>query len=331
MKLIDQIKKEIHSHQLVVQGDTIVVGVSGGADSVALLLAFNYLQHEYGLRVIAAHFDHNLRRDSKKDQLFVQKLCQKLNIKFVSKGWKVSKRFREHTSEDLAREHRFKFFLEVVKKYKADSICLAHTLDDVAETVLMRVLRGSGLAGLRSIMPVRCIKGVKVIRPLIRTQRKDIESFLKFKRQTYCQDPTNLEDKYYRNKIRLNLIPLLQKIYSSQIKELLVNLADSVGIDYDYLESCAQKMYAQEVSSYQNKGVCFKIKALMQKPRAIRRMMIRLAAENIKGNLNQITLKHMLEVENLLVNRPVGSIVDWPGNIFFKKEKLFLILSRRGV
>ncbi len=321
MKFLDKVRREIRTHQLFKRGDTVILGVSGGADSTALLLSFYHLKHEYGLKLVVAHFNHRLRRGADKDELFVKMLSKRLGIVFVSKRWLKKKSSITTVSEDTARQNRFAFLIETAKKYHADAIALAHTLDDVSETVLMRVLRGSGLMGLRAILPKRKIQNVNVIRPLLKLRRKEIEVYLKILKQSFCQDPSNAQDKYFRNKIRLRLLPDLEKNFSPNIKDLLTHLADSAGADYDYIEKESRKQFSSLVTVSSNKMLSLKIDSLRKQPTAIKRMLLRLAAEKLCGDLNRLTLMHVLEAEDLILDRPVGSIVHWPQELKIKKEK----------
>ena len=179
--LTRKVLQAVKEHGLIRKFDRIVLGVSGGPDSIALLYCLLALKEEYRLSLRIAHLNHMLRpKDSAKDAEFVRALAKKLGLACTIKKVNV-KALKKGSLEETARKARWDFFLETAKNFKADKIALGHTLDDQAETVLMRLLRGSGLLGLSGILPKRDISGVTVIRPLLGIKRKEIESFLKAK------------------------------------------------------------------------------------------------------------------------------------------------------
>lgn len=315
--IIEQVKKTIRRHNLISKNDRILIGVSGGADSVTLLYILNSLKNEFNLTLFVAHLDHCLRKDSASEARFVQRLAQKLGIPVCINSVNVRRLAKKGSLEEAARNARLDFLFKVAKRVKAKKIALGHNLDDQAETVLMRILRGTGLYGLAGIVPKRNIKGLQIIRPLLEVSRKEIEGFLSRRKITPRIDLSNLQDLYFRNKIRNKLLPLLEKEYSRNIKALLVNLAESAGYDYDYLYGIASKRA--------NKGVKrFALKDITRLHPAIQRLIFRYTITKIKGDTRSITFQHIREIEDLLSNRPVNSIVDLPKSISVIKKKKYL-------
>ncbi|MBF0521796.1 MAG: tRNA lysidine(34) synthetase TilS [Candidatus Omnitrophica bacterium] len=324
MTLIEKTKKRLIRKKLVNRGDVLVVGVSGGADSVTLLYLLQALQHELGIQIHVAHFNHQLRRGANKDQVFVESLAKKFGLPFHTKSWKNPK-----SVEDLARKERFKFLTETAQKVNADAIVLAHHKDDLAETILMRILRGAGLQGLQGILSKKTLYGYTFIRPLLETSRFEIESFLKENNIPFRIDPTNKQPDFFRNKIRLKLLPLLEKEYSPNIKELLVNLGRNISTDYEYLDKQADAFFQNLVKNPSAKNsLQLDIKKLKKCPEAIERMVIRKAIAHLKGNTNRMALTHLDEISDLLDNRPVKSIVHLPGGIKVQKTSTSLIISK---
>jgi tRNA(Ile)-lysidine synthase len=229
---------------------------------------------------------------------------------------------KKSSPEERARNARLNFLFRVARKTGAGKIALGHNLDDQAETVLMRILRGTGLYGLAAILPKREISGFQIIRPLLEVSRKEIEAFLRRKKIRTRLDPTNLQDIYFRNKIRNKLLPLLRKDYNKNIKEVLANMAQSSGYDYDYLQRKASAMLKARNTRIPSKR-------LIRLHPAIRRLVIRQAIARVKGDTRRITFRHILEVEDLTFNRPVNSIVDMPKGISVKKDKNNLVFYRR--
>ncbi len=329
MDIITKTKKYIKEQDLIAPGDTVIVGVSGGGDSVALLYILHAIRHELGLRLHIAHYNHRLRKSSDADQKFVEQLAKNLDIPCTSASWNRSNRKPKGSLEEKAREQRIIFFLRVAKQKKADSIALAHTEDDLAETVLMRILRGTGLQGLRGILPKRKFESIYFIRPLLRLQRSIIISYLRKNNIAFRVDPTNKQTKFTRNKIRLKLLPLLEKEYNQSTKKLLANLSLGITADYDYLEEQVVTIFNK--LSQQTKGsnaIAFELSQLKKQHLAIRRMLIRKAIEHVNGNTNKITLDHSQEAEDLLTHRKTGSIVCLPHKLCIRKDSTQLVIYR---
>jgi len=312
----------IKKHGLVKKGDKILVAVSGGPDSLALLLLLNSLKKKWGLSLHIAHMDHMLRPGSGKDAAFVKKLGERLKIPVTIKAINLKSRHIKGSLEELAREARLDFLIKLAGQIKADKIALGHNLDDQAETVLMRLLRGTGLSGLSGISAKRKIRGQTFIRPLLETRRSEIENFLKRKKIRPRLDPTNKQDIFTRNRIRHNLIPLLKSKYNRNITEVLANLAESISYDYEYLDAVAR---------HSLKGSKLRLnakKALSLHP-AIRRLKIRQCIAYLQGDTRRITFQHIREIEDLLAMRPDGSVVDLPKGISVRKTRSFLQFYKR--
>ena len=309
MSLSLEIKDFIQSQGLIKTGDNVILGVSGGPDSVALLHLLYNLRHDFGISLSIAHYNHNLRPSAKLDQQFVKKLAEKLKLSYYTDTWKNPPRKDSKGSlEELAREQRLKFFDRLVKKNPNAKIALAHTQDDLAETVLMRILRGTGLQGLRSILPQTKINDLVLIRPLLEVSKKELLSYLQKNHLSYRRDPMNKDLDFFRNKIRLELLPLLQKEYNPNIQELLTHLSQTVAIDYAYLRQEAQKKFSALISQFPPRGanskravrIRFNLNQLQKIPQALQRMILRLAIEHLRGDTHRLTLKHIEQLESLL-------------------------------
>jgi tRNA(Ile)-lysidine synthase len=317
--IIEKVKRAIRKYRLIDKGEKIIVGVSGGPDSVALLCLLRSLQEELGIKLHVAHLDHMLRPYSYKDAEFVKELAGRLKLPVTSGRVNVKKMAARGSVEEAARNARLEFLFNVAKNVKAKKIALGHNLDDQAETVLMRLIRGSGLYGLSAILPKRKIHRFTVIRPLIEIRRKEIESYLKRKRIGYCVDETNKKDIYFRNRLRNRLLPLLEKEYNKNIKEVLSNTALSVGYDYDYLADAAARLTERW-------GRKINLAKFLRLHPAMQNLSLRLAIARLKGDLRRLTFQHIEEINDLVLNRPTGSIVDLPKGISVIKKKTCLIL-----
>ncbi|MFH1128653.1 MAG: tRNA lysidine(34) synthetase TilS [Candidatus Omnitrophota bacterium] len=317
--IIDKVRSIIKRYNLIHKGDGILIGVSGGADSLALLCLLSSLKKELRLTLHIAHLDHKLRKDSGKDRAFVERFAKRLKIPITSVEVNIKQLAKLGSLEEIARNARLGFFFRVAKEIKADKIALGHNLDDQAETVLMRILRGTGLYGLSGILPKRNIAGYEIIRPLIEIRRKDIEAYLKRKKIKPCIDASNLKEIYFRNKIRNRLLPLLEKDYNKNIKEILSNMAESLGYDYDYLMRVALRLRVTKGTKYK-----LNLNRFMKLHPAIQRLVLRLSIARLKGDTRRITFRHIREIGDLVMNRPVNSIVDLPKGVSVIKGKEYL-------
>lgn len=313
-------KEKFISHllknHLVKKGDKLLLGVSGGPDSACLLSLFNKIKHDWNLKLAVAHFNHSLRKNSNRDEVFVSKLASKYKLPFFSEKADSGIFKQKGSTEELARHARFDFLIKAADKFKCSKIVLGHNLDDQAETVLMRIIRGAGLSGISAILPKRIIKNREIIRPLLAFKRSEIERYLKKNKLKFIIDPTNRQDIYFRNKIRHNLMPVLEN-YNRSIKESLSNLAQTSSLDYDYIRECAQTI----INKCSNR---IEIAKLRRFHASLQRMIFRLFILKLTGDLRKITLKHINEIEDLTLNRPNGSIVHLPKHIYALKKSKFI-------
>ncbi len=319
---MDKFKETVKKYGLIKKGEKILVGVSGGPDSLTLLLQLAGLRNKMGLTLHIAHVDHCLREDSAKDALFVKGLAKRLGIPLSIKKLSPKLTQRKGSLEEICRQARLDFFSKEAKKIKADKVALGHNLDDQAETVLMRLLRGAGLSGLSGIFAKRLIRGVIFIRPLLETPRNQINKYLKRKGIRARLDQTNKKDLFFRNKIRHNLIPLLKNKFNPNIVEVLSNLAESASYDYEYLNQAAKR-------SLKGSNLRLNLKKITRLHPAILRLKIRQSIAGIQGDTRRINFKHIKEIEDLLFNRPTGAIVDLPKGISVQKIRNCLRFYKR--
>ncbi len=329
MSLPNSILATITSQKLISHGETIIIGVSGGGDSIALLHVLNELKYKLGVKLHVAHFNHNLRKGSKADQTFVEKQAKLLSLPITTKIWPKSQQNQKGSLEERARKARISFFNALLKKEKAESIALAHTKDDLAETVLMRILRGSGLQGLRAIRPIKSLHETRDIRPFLSTSKTEILKYLKTKNIAYREDPTNKSSQFMRNKVRLKLMPLLEKEYNANIKELLCQLSHQSSVDYDYLEKQTQKLlnkYAQ--SNSKTTRFVIKSKVYLRQPMAIQNLLIRKMIESINGNTNKFTFRHSQEIGTFIHDKNKKKPPALPKGISIKKNIDEIVIER---
>ena len=232
--MLAKIKATLNDYHMVTSNKPIVVGVSGGPDSVVLVEVLSQLVPN---PLIVAHLNHLFRGlEAKADAEFVREFCNKKGINVVIEEYDVTSYMTEEGlgAQEAAREVRYRFYEEVVNKWNAEYVALGHHTDDQAETVLMRLIRGTGIQGLAGIPYTREMGHYKIIRPLLDVTKEEVISYAKQHSIDYRIDKTNLSTKYYRNKIRLEAIPFLEA-YNSNFTEHLHALAKVAQAENDYL------------------------------------------------------------------------------------------------
>lgn len=249
-RLLNQAQRTIDQYNLLEKGDRIVVGVSGGIDSMVLIHILHVFSHKFDLSLIVAHVNHGLRpEESLQEASLVKKESERLGLQFEYEEVNV-KAFKKSTGfslQDAARRLRFQFFEKLLLKYNANKIALGHNADDQVETIILRILRGSGLRGLKGMLPVR---DGKIIRPLLEIWRKDIESFANENKIPFLLDSSNLKEDYLRNRIRLSLIPLIENQYQSKFKEILLRTANLLRQEDNYIDSKAAEVYQNLIQKH---------------------------------------------------------------------------------
>ncbi len=319
-KFITAVKK----YRMLKSRDYLMVGVSGGPDSVALLHLLFSIKDTYKLRIVCLHFNHSLRKESDTDERFVAEVCRKLGVPFISDKKEVGKFFRGDSLEQTARQLRFDFFCSCSRRLKTKNLALAHNQDDVVETVLMRIIRGTALRGLRAIMPISTYRGLKIIRPLIGCRKEEILSWLRDKRISYRIDKTNFEDRFFRNRIRMELIPFLEK-FNPNVVNAIFNLARASAIDYDFLYRLSREEFVH-LKKGGGKIVKLNMKGLKDLDLSLFIGVIQCAIEEVKGNLRRIEMRHFEEVVDLIHNRRNDSVVHLP-DIAVEKQGDHLVIK----
>lgn len=252
--MLEKVRKWIKAEQMIEDGESIVAGVSGGADSVALLMVMLDLKEEYHLALSVVHVNHGIRKiEAKEDAEYVKGLCETYNVPFflyessvpeLSKKWQVSE-------ETAGRKLRYQCFFEVAKKTGASCIATAHHMVDQAETVLFHMARGSNLAGAAGIRPVSVIgereDGIRIIRPLLCCEKEEITAYLKQQDIKWCEDATNADDSYTRNKIRNQILPVLKEINSKAIPHIAGFASELLGYE-EFFNHMVEEYMLKEVS-----------------------------------------------------------------------------------
>lgn len=279
-RLSQQVAAYLRSHELLKAGHRVGIAVSGGLDSVALLRLTLDLRKELGSVISVVHFDHRLRgADSEADEQFVASLAAQYDLEFHCQGGDVrSHSIEKHFSlEAAARELRYDFFQGLLQAKVLDRIATAHTLDDQAETVVLRLARGAGTRGLAGIYPKVMVAGGAIIRPLLQTRRADLEDFLRSFDQSWREDSSNLDLCHTRNRVRHNILPLLERELNPSIRESLADTADLARDEEDYWKREVERA----LPMVKKADHTLKIAELLNLPVALQRRMVRQVAESL--------------------------------------------------
>jgi tRNA(Ile)-lysidine synthase len=330
--MLKKVKQAIEQYRMLDIRDGVVVAVSGGPDSVALLDILKHLSTEYKLRLIVAHLNHGLRPGpADEDEFFVHQLSERLGLVCESKKMDIDllSRVRKKSIEETAREERYLFLEEIRHKYLAQKIALGHHAQDQAETVLMNLLRGSGREGLKGMQPVR--EGL-YIRPLLGVTRGEISLYLTRRNLPYVVDFSNADDSYFRNRVRHQLIPELKARYNPRLEENLCRTAEILNREDDYLKRIVKELYAdqrivQTDTTHQEIRIsishCLGLHDALQS-RLIKQLLLT-CAQQTQG----IGYGHINAVKALMQDVCPSGLLHLPFNMEVRREYDFLIIGRR--
>lgn len=312
-----RVKAALNGHD--VSAKTLLVAVSGGPDSLALLHVLHSLRAEFGLRLHGAHLNHNLRGDeSDEDAEFTAGAFRRMSIPFTSHSADVSTYRRKHklSLEDAARRVRYAFLANAVALHNADAIALGHTADDQAETVLMHIIRGSGLNGLRgmNVIDERVIDGkpATLFRPLLDTRRAETQAYCRAMGLTPRIDASNSSPAFLRNRIRLELLPLLERMNPS-VRDALLRLSVNASQDSDYISMQANPVWGDVAQVDGNGVVSLDTAALRKEHAAIQGRILRRSIEAAGG---EVTQRHVLDML-ALVGGAAGKTLRLSGGLIF--------------
>lgn len=317
--LAQQLLESIKKQKVLSAGNRVGVGVSGGADSVALLRLLLELREKLGLVLCVVHFNHKLRgKASDADEKFVQKLAAKHGLEYFAAREDIgAKAKRERANlEDAGRRARYAFFERLVTEGRLSRIAVAHTADDQAETVLAHILRGTGLAGLGGIHPQADV----VFRPLLQFRRKQLRVYLRALRQTWREDATNRDTKRMRARIRSKLLPLLEEQFQPATVEHLCQLAEFARADEAYLEQQANVLFARANRTTRDE-VRIALPEFLQSHGAMQGRLVRRIVEDIKPRGGQLSASHVAAVLDLAQQATSGKTLQLPGGLEVRRER----------
>jgi tRNA(Ile)-lysidine synthase len=296
-------------------GETVIIAVSGGADSTALVHVITALRLDLRLTVHLAHLNHALRPDAGEDAAFVSRMSAALGFSYHESTINPRALAAEEglSLEDAGRRLRYAFLTRLAEEIGAQVVATGHTLDDQAETVLMRLLRGSGLEGLGGIPPVRAESGIRIIRPLIEATRAEIEAYLKSQGAEWREDSTNRDPAILRNRVRRSLLPALEG-YNPNVRQALARLAGLVRDDAEALGALADAQIAGTLSVGPG-AVRIELVPFARLHVALQRRALRAAVQRVHGNLHSLRFVHLEQARQLALDGQVGSWLSLPGGV----------------
>lgn len=323
--LLDKVKKTIRRHHLFSREEKILIAFSGGIDSTALLHLLRELQKEWPITLALGHFNHKLRRNAEKEELFVRNAAKKLDIPlYVSsedvRSYAVE---RKLNIEEAGRKLRYDFLKDTAKKYGFSKIATGHTINDQAETFFMRLFRGSGLSGLSGIYPV---VGNLIIRPLLDISREEILDYLNIIKAEFQVDESNLDKRFLRNRIRGELLPYLQKEFDPHLVSRLGKVSSLFQEDEFILKKLTEKERPKVVQSREGQ-IFLDLNELSTLPVGLARRMVREFIAEIKGDLRKISFEDIESVLGLAQGKEYPLTKD----CFLRREQDQIFCPQTGL
>lgn len=325
----EKILATIQKHNLIKNGEKIVVGVSGGPDSIALLNALLELKRQGKIQcdIVVCHVNHMIREEAGEDERFVEDFCKNNGITCYTKQAEVEKLAQEQKrgTEEVGREVRYQFFREIQEKEQAHKIATAHNANDNAETVLMNIIRGSGTTGLKGIE----IRRGNIIRPLRECSRAEIEDYCLEKNLKPRIDKTNFENTYTRNKVRNMLIPYIQEHFNPNIISSLNRLSDIGWQEDAYIENTVKQIYLDILEEKKDSMIILKLKEFNQLEPVIKNRLVLYTINELFGTKNGIEKKHIEDIIKLCSNN-IGNKYLIPNKkikILVKNKKIFFMAN----
>lgn len=298
--LEEKVRKTIREYNLIEKNDSIVVGVSGGPDSMTLLSILLKLKEEFNLKIYVAHVNHMLRENAIKDEEYVKEFCEKNNIEMFIKKANISEIAKKEKIglEEAGRNARYNFFEEILKNTESNKIAIAHNLNDKVETIIMNTLRGSGVSGLKGIEPKR----KKYIRPLIEIERHEIEKYCIENEINPRHDESNDDNTYTRNKIRNIIIPYIRNEFNPNIIKTLNRLSEIIKEEDEYVQSKTEKIFKEILLTNEKNKIELDPRKFNYQEKVIQKNLILLAIKKVKGSTQGIEKVNIDDIIKLCNN-----------------------------
>lgn len=322
--LEEKVLETINKYHLIEENDHIVLGVSGGPDSTCLFHIFLELQKQINFTFVVCHINHKIREEADLDEQYVEKMCKIHSIPFYVERVKVIDIAKKEKigTEEMGRKVRYEFFNNILKKENANKIATAHTKNDLSETVLMNLLRGTGLSGLKGIEPKR---EDKYIRPLIECEKQEIDEYCKENNLNPRIDKTNFDNTYTRNKIRNKLIPYLKEEFNPSIIESLARMSEIISNEDQYIENLTKKYYNEIFINSSETEIILDLKKFNNLDLVIKNRIVLYTITTLFNSSAGIEKKHIEDIIKLCGNN-IGNKYLVPNKkikILIKNHKIF--------
>lgn len=320
MDLCQQVEEFIQQAGLLSPNQHVVAGISGGPDSLCLMDCL----HRLGYPLIVAHLDHQMRPESAEEAVFVKDMAEKYGLPYVSENRDVKTEATSGVSlEEAARLARYQFLVQVARAHEIEVIATGHNADDQVETVLMHLLRGAGPSGLRGMLPSTSLttwsglpeaEGIRLVRPLLLSVRDDIEAYCLAANLEPRMDSTNLDETFFRNRLRHHLLPLLET-YNPGIRKVLIRMGRLMRGEAELLEAQVESHWARIVRQAGGNALALQIAPFIDLPEALQRAMLRTAIEKLKPHLRDIGFKTIERGMDYFTSDQMSGVQVLAGNL----------------
>ncbi len=300
----DRVKDVILKNNLIKENDKIVVAVSGGPDSMTLLVILNKLKEQLNFDIVVAHVNHKIRQESEEEKVYVEKFCKDTNTKFFYLEKDVISEAKKHKMgiEEYARKVRYDFFYKVKEETKSDKIAIAHNLNDKIETIMLNMIRGCSLKGLTGMEYI----SNDIIRPMIDITKNEVLDFCKCNNINPCIDKTNFESIYTRNRVRLELIPMIEEKFNPNFLNRVNEMSKLIAYDNEFIQKYTEKIVSESIISSLEDNIIFNYENIMKEEMAIKLRAVRNIINKLMKNVQGIEKKHILDIIKLIDNNIVS-------------------------
>jgi len=329
-RVLEGFIRSLKKYRMLRKGEGVLVAVSGGPDSISLFDLFYQIRVDWKVGIHIIHLNHGLRGDAgDRDQLFVERMARDLKMPVSSKKVDVEALAKQNkmSLEEAGRQARLDYFQAEANRLGIRKVALGHHKDDRAETVLFRILRGTGLQGIGAMRPLSHYRELTLIRPLVDVEKKSLEDYIRDRKLSYCIDASNNEVKFTRNRIRNRLLPALEKHYNPKIKNALAHLAESVALDVDYIEETVQKSYPKVIRKKRDTIILIKKKKFMSQPEALKFRILQQATRQLDPE-SELDYFHWDEIRKALDRDSRGFEIHVPHELAMTIERKELILRK---